>query len=91
MKSEAIKNEDEPPSCLRPPIFLLGQDSCGNWVAQDRAGTRGGLFVDRANALRYIQLESGHRAFVAVTAPIELNMARPASRDDRAFYARRVA
>ena len=47
-----MKNEAEPPSCLRPPIFLIGQDSRGNWVARDQSGTRGGLFVNCTEALR---------------------------------------
>jgi hypothetical protein len=72
MKSTEMNNDDEPPSC--PPIFLIGQDSRGNWVVQDKAGTRGGLFVDRGEALRYIRLESARYALVTVASCLELDM-----------------
>ena len=73
-----MKNEAEPPSCLRPPIFVIGQDSRGRWVAQDLTGTRGGLFVNRAEALRYIRSENGNRphSFVTITGLIELDITR---------------
>jgi hypothetical protein len=73
-----MKNKAEPPSCLLPPIFLIGQDSRGHWVARDQSGGRGGLFVNRAEALRYIRSENGNRpyAFVAITGILELDMTR---------------
>ena len=73
-----MKNQAEHPSCLRPPIFMIGQDSQGNWVARDQSGTRGGLFVNRAEALRYIRFENGNRpqAFVTVSGIFELDMTR---------------
>jgi hypothetical protein len=73
-----MKNDAEPPSCLRPPIFMIGQDSHGNWVARDKSGTRGGLFVNRTEALRYIRFENGNRAqaYVTVTGNFELDMTR---------------
>jgi hypothetical protein len=60
------ESESEPPSCLRPPIFMIGQDSRGNWVVRDQSGLRGGLFVGRAEALRYVRSESGRRASAVV-------------------------
>ncbi|HEY1982999.1 MAG TPA: hypothetical protein VGH13_23205 [Xanthobacteraceae bacterium] len=75
------KNDDaERPSCLQPPIFLIGQDSRGNWVVQEKTGYRGGLFVDRAQALRYIRSENGNhpKAFVTVSGVFELDM-KPAA------------
>jgi hypothetical protein len=76
-----MKNTDEPPSCLQPPIFMIGQDSRGSWVVAEKNGTRGGLFVDRAQALRYIRSENGDRpqAFVTVTGIFELNISQPPS------------
>ena len=72
-----LAQEAEPPSCPRFP-FLVGQDSRGNWVVQDRGGVCGGLFVSRADALRYVRAESGNRsqAFVLVNEVIELDMTR---------------
>jgi hypothetical protein len=78
MKSTEMNNDNEPPSCLRPPIFMIGQDSRGNWVVQDKAGTRGGLFVGRNEALRYIRLESERHALVTVAGCLELDISVPA-------------
>ena len=65
----------EPPSWLRPPLFMLGQDLRGNWVVQEQKGARGGLFVDREAALRFIRAETGRqpRAIVMVSEILELD------------------
>ncbi len=65
----------EPPSCLQPPIFMIGQDSKGNWVAQEKSGARGGLFVDRVGALKFVKFENGNhpQAVVWVNGVLELN------------------
>jgi hypothetical protein len=65
----------EPPSCLRPPIFMIGRDSRGNWVAQEQGGARGGLFVDRAGALKFAKSENGNHphAVVWVSGILELD------------------
>ncbi len=75
MKQE---RSSEPPSCLQSPLFMVGQDSHGNWVVQDQSGTRGGLFVDRLDALRYVRAENANRtqAYVAVSGVFELDMSR---------------
>jgi hypothetical protein len=67
-------NASEPPSCLHPPIFMIGRDSRGNWVAKDQSGARGGLFVDRSAALKFARDEGGGhpRAIVWVSGPLEL-------------------
>jgi hypothetical protein len=64
--------ESEPPSCL--PVFMIGQDRRGNWVVRDQSGLRGGLFVGRAEALRYVRDEAGShpRAIVMVNGAFEL-------------------
>jgi hypothetical protein len=73
----------EPPSpepSLRIPQFLIGKDSRGNWVVQDQQGICGGLFVDRAEALRFAMFENGNRpqAVVMVPGVFELDMSRKA-------------
>jgi hypothetical protein len=70
--------EAEPPSCLKSPLFKVGQDSHRNWVVQDQNGIRGGLFVDRAEALRFVRFEIGNHpeAFVIVNEVFELDMSR---------------
>ena len=66
----------EPPSWLRPPVFMVGQDCRGNWVVRDQKGIRGGLFVDRDAALRFVRFENGDRpqGVVMVSGVFELDM-----------------
>jgi hypothetical protein len=68
----------EPPSWLRPPHFMVGQDHRGNWVVQDQKGICGGLFVNRDAALRFARSENGYRpqATVMVSGVFELDMSR---------------
>jgi hypothetical protein len=69
------QRQTEPPLWLRPPLFMLGQDWRGNWVVQEQKGARGGLFVDRAAALRFIRAETGYRpqTIVMVSGILELD------------------
>jgi hypothetical protein len=71
------EKQAEPPAWLRPPVFMLGQDLRGNWVVQEQKGARGGLFVDRAAALRFIRAETGHKpqGIVMVSGILELDIA----------------
>jgi hypothetical protein len=71
---------DKPPSS-RSPLFFIGKDSHGNWVVQDQQHRRGGLFVDRAEALRFALFENGHRPQAVVMLPgiFELDMSGGAS------------
>ena len=69
----------EPPSpkpSSRIPLFLIGRDSRGNWVVQDQQGISGGLFINRAEALRFAMFENGNRpqAVIMVPGVLELNM-----------------
>jgi hypothetical protein len=64
--------QTEPPPCrsTSPSIlFLIGRNSQGNWVVQDQQGLCGGLFVSRAEALRYVRLENGNRPHAVVMVP----------------------
>ncbi len=66
--------------CSRASLFLMGQDSRGNWVVQDQRGMCGGLFADRVTALRFAMYENGNRpqAVVMVPGVFELDMTRGA-------------
>lgn len=57
-------------------VFLIGRNSRGHWVAQDPSGLRGGLFVDRVQALKYAMAENRSRpcSVVMVADVIELNL-----------------
>jgi hypothetical protein len=71
-----MENDAELPSYSRPPLFLVGQNSQGNWVVQDQTGARGGLFVDRTEALKFARSENGNRppALVIVNGILELDL-----------------
>ena len=58
------------------PFFLIGKNSRGNWVAQKKHGLTGGLFVNRAAALKFALFENGNRPEAVVTVPgiLELDM-----------------
>ena len=77
----------EPPSLRssEPPLFLIGKDSHGNWVVQDQSGLHGGLFVDRAEALKFAMFENGNRpqAVIVVPGVLELNMSAKPRADQR--------
>jgi len=69
----------EPPSPepgSRIPLFVIGKDSRGNWVVQDQHGICGGLFVNRAEALKFAMFENGNRPQAVIVVPgiFELNM-----------------
>lgn len=68
----------EPPSWSQSPLFMIGQDDRGNWIAQDLKGICGGLFVTREAAMRFVRSENGHRpqAVVLVSGVLELDMTR---------------
>jgi hypothetical protein len=64
--------QTEPPSTgpsTRPLQFLIGKNSRGNWVVQDERGLCGGLFVDRAEALKFAMFENGNHPQAVVMVP----------------------
>jgi hypothetical protein len=81
---------DKPPdvassSCLLPPTFLIGRNSRGNWVAQERGRACGGLFANREAALKFAKFESGDHphAIVWVSGALELDIACAGPGDSR--------
>jgi hypothetical protein len=77
----------EPPSpepSMRIPLFMIGKDSRGNWVVQDRQGICGGLFVNRAEALKFAMFENGNRPQAVIMVPgiFELDMSRRAGAEN---------
>jgi hypothetical protein len=71
-------NKGEPPSLGRSnaALFRIGRNSQGHWVVQDQSGLRGGVFIDRAEALKYAMFENGNRpqAVIMVPGTLELDM-----------------
>jgi hypothetical protein len=69
----------EPPSCSAPStIVFIGRNSRGHWIAQEQNGLYGGLFVSRAQAIKYALFENGQHPETIVELPreIELDMGK---------------
>jgi hypothetical protein len=67
----------EPPSCsTASTVVFIGKNRRGNWVAQEQSGLYGGLFVNRAQAVKYALFENGHHpeTIVELSREIELDM-----------------
>ena len=67
----------EPPSCSTPStIVFIGKNRRGNWIAQEQNGLYGGLFVSRAQALKYALFENGQHpeTIIELAREIELHM-----------------
>jgi hypothetical protein len=85
----------EPPSCSSlSNIVFIGKNRRGQWVAQEQNGLYGGLFVDRAQAVKYALFENGHHpeTLVELSREIELDMRGKSPASERPQIAgRRVA
>lgn len=86
----------EPPSCSSAStIVFIGKNNRGNWVAQQQNGLYGGLFVNRAQAVKFALFENGHHpeTIVELSCEIELDMDGKLPSPDRkpAAGARRAA
>ncbi|GLR85080.1 hypothetical protein [Bradyrhizobium iriomotense] len=80
----------EPPSCSSPStVVFIGQNRRGQWVAQEQNGLYGGLFVSRAQAIKYALFENGHHLETIVELPRELEL--DMSRRPQALADRRAA
>ena len=69
----------EPPSINRAKSLLrVGRNSRGNWVVQDQTGLCGGMFVSRAEAVKFAMFENGNRPQAVIMVPgiLELDMSR---------------
>jgi len=78
----------EPPSC-GSHLVIIGRNSRGNWVAKEQNGLFGGLFVNRAQAMKYALFENGdHPATIVLTSNVvELDVHRNASPSPRTVEA----
>ena len=73
----------EPPSCgaSASNVVFIGRDCRGNWIAREQNGLFGGLFVNRAQALKYALSENRHHpeTIVELSREIELDIPMQAS------------
>ncbi|MES5481804.1 hypothetical protein QMZ05_03535 [Bradyrhizobium sp. INPA03-11B] len=66
----------EPPSCsAASTIVFIGRNHRGQWVAQQQNGLYGGLFVNRAQAVKYALFENGQHPemIIELSRELELN------------------
>jgi len=56
-------------SPARSPLYFIGRNARGNWVVQDQGGVRGGLFIDRSEALRFAMFENGNHPQAVIMVP----------------------
>jgi hypothetical protein len=65
---------------------MIGRNSRGNWVVRDQKGLCGGLFVDRAEAVKFAMFENGRRPQAVIMVPgiLELDMSGKPDASDRA-------
>jgi hypothetical protein len=70
------KGEPSSASGSKSSLVRVGKDSDGNWVVQDRSGLCGGVFLDRAKAVKFAMFENGNRpqAVIMVPGVLELDM-----------------
>ena len=72
-----MDDKGEPPSMGRAKsLFRVGKNSRGNWVVQDQSGLCGGLFVGRAEAVKFAMFENGNRPQAVIMVPgiLELDL-----------------
>ena len=74
----------EPPSCSSlSNVVFIGRNRSGQWVAREQNGLYGGLFVNRAQAIKYALFENGNHPemIVELSREIELDMGRNIASD----------
>lgn len=79
----------EPPERCSPSLFSpsrffrIGRDSRGHWVVQDQQGLCGGLFIGRAEAVKFALFENGHQpqALIMVPGILELDLSASPRRE----------
>ncbi|MCP1835488.1 hypothetical protein J2R76_003825 [Bradyrhizobium sp. USDA 4532] len=59
-----------------PRIVFVGRNRAGNWVVREQLGAFGGLFVNRAQAMKYALYEIRRQpeSIIEVTREIELDI-----------------
>jgi len=67
----------EPPSCSSAVanVVLIGRNRRGSWIVREQNGLFGGLFVNRAEAIKYALFENGRHpeTIIELASEIELD------------------
>jgi hypothetical protein len=77
----------EPPSYSSlSSVVFIGRNHRGQWIAQEQNGLYGGLFVSRAQAIKYALFENGQHPETIIELPreIELDMGKNPNLSQRA-------
>jgi hypothetical protein len=70
-------DQAEPPSTGHASsLFRIGKNRRGQWVVQNQTGLCGGLFVSRAEAVKFAMFENGNspQAVIMVPGILELDL-----------------
>jgi hypothetical protein len=91
-ESTNVKLVEPPSSASSSNVVFVGRNSRGQWVAQEQNGLFGGLFVNRAQALKYALFENGRHpeTIIELSRAIELDMNGKGSYSTD-FHTRRTA
>jgi hypothetical protein len=54
--------------------FLIGQDSEGHWIARDKRGLTGGVFVNKLAAIKFAMFESDRRPNAVLFLPEHIKL-----------------
>lgn len=55
-------------------VVFVGRNRNGSWIAREQNGLFGGLFVSRAQALKYALFQNGNRRDTVVEVPREIEL-----------------
>jgi|SoiMethySBSTD1v2_1073268.scaffolds.fasta_scaffold746197_1 hypothetical protein len=70
-------SKPERPSPRSQSVLLLGQDRRGHWVVQDRERKCGGVFFNRADALKFALFDHANRPQAVIFVPGILDLDPP--------------
>ena len=69
-----MKLVEPPSSSALSSIVFIGQNHRGQWIAQEQNGLYGGLFVSRAQAMKYALFENGQHPETIIELPREIEL-----------------
>jgi hypothetical protein len=70
----SVKLVEPPSSSSLSSIVFIGQNHRGQWIAQEQNGLYGGLFVSRAQAIKYALFENGQHPETIIELPREIEL-----------------
>ncbi|MET4022036.1 hypothetical protein [Bradyrhizobium sp. S3.2.12] len=76
------KLSEQPSSSQAASVVFVGRNSRGNWIAREQSGVFGGLFVTRAQALKYALVENDHHPEAIVEVSFEMELDIPGDRTE---------